>query len=86
MKKIDTAIITVTNVKGEFYQDMEVALSVPVREILPELIETLNICYPELYLDSLRMKIMDRKTGRDVDSDKSFLEAGIKNGDYLILV
>lgn len=82
---MDTIIVTVTDKKSSFFQDLEVPTDLTVDKLRDDIVQTLNGYRPELYLDSFSTKIFSGRLGRQLADTETLGEVGVWNGDYLML-
>ncbi|MCI5700935.1 MAG: EsaB/YukD family protein [Lachnospiraceae bacterium] len=82
---MNAIIVTVTDDRGSFYQDMEVPTDVPAAQVREEIISSLNAYRPDLRLSSYRTALGNNRYNRFFRDDETLEEAGVWNGDYLIL-
>ena len=80
-----TIIVTVTNEKGEFCEDLEVPTDLELKKLKEDIIQTLEGWRPELYLDYFQTEVKHGRTGCTLKEEDTLEEAGVWNGDYIIL-
>lgn len=82
---METIIVTVTDEKGRFSEDLEVPVGLEAQKLKEDIVQTLEGWRPELCLDSFRLELKAGRSGRILQKNETLEEAGVWNGGYLIL-
>ena len=84
MREVIVTVMFSANGKKMGY-DMEIPCNISSKQVVENIVETLNDYNPGLFLNSEGMSITCQRLGRKLDPTESFDMAGIWNGDYIIL-
>ena len=83
-------IVTVQDESHSFTYDVEVPVKVPARKLAGDIVEALNYYHRsskgEKLLPKSSYAIANRRTGKTLDPAKTFYEAGVWQGDELVLL
>ena len=83
-------IVTVQDESHSFTYDVEVPVNVPARKLAGDIVEALNYYHRSSKSEKLLPKssyaIANRRTGKTLDPSKTFYEAGVWQGDELVLL
>lgn len=82
-------IVTVKDDAGTFTYDVEVPTDVPVGKIAADIAEVLN-CYrkkanQKQLLPAERYSLQNKRTGKILNSEATFLQEGVWQGDVLLI-
>lgn len=78
-------IVTMTNEKQDYYYDVEIPVDLEAEKLLDDIVQTLNGYNPSLYLQIFHSELVCERTGRVVEGDMTAEQAGVRNGDFLIV-
>ena len=82
-------IVTVQDESHSFTYDVEVPVNVPARKLAGDIVEALNYYHRSSkgeMLPKSSYAIANRRTGKTLDPAKTFYEAGVWQGDELVLL
>lgn len=83
-------IVTVRDEPGNFSYDVEVPVNVPARKLSGDIVEVLNQYHRsskgEKLLPKSSYAMVNKRTGKTLDPGRTFYEAGVWQGDALVLV
>lgn len=82
---MENIIVTVTDKAGHFSYDLEISTKLEMKKLLNDIVEALNGFNTELFLNPLRYEVICVRTNHAIDSEETLEDAGIWNGDILIL-
>lgn len=82
MKQI---IVTVRNESGDYAYDMEIPVDLEAEKLLDDIVQTLNGCDPSLYLQTGHYELFCERKGQALDGERTAEEAGVRNGDFIVL-
>lgn len=78
-------IVTVNDGTSHLSYDVEVPTSVPSKKILKDIVESLNAYCGETDSFKSPIEIYSVRLGRSLQEDESFADAGIWNGDVVLI-
>lgn len=78
-------IVTVTDAAGSFNYDVEVPMDVPADKVAGDIAEVLNYYKGTPILPHQEYRLQNKRTGKLLDSEATFLESGVWQGDILII-
>ncbi len=82
---MDVIIVTVTDERSLICQDLEVPADLEASKLKEDIIKTLEGWRPEYTADFYQTRIRCGRTGKYLKDDETLNQAGVWNGDYLIL-
>lgn len=83
---MESLIVTVSDRNRSFFIDLEIPSDLVWEKLSEDVVETLNGYRPELSLPVLGTAFMCMRLKEILPDDKTLREAGIWNGDYLIIL
>lgn len=78
-------IITITDEAGGFSCDIEVPSSEPISQLIPDVVEVLGIYLTAPLPNAYRASLYCPRLRKVLHNDDTLRNAGVLNGDYVIL-
>lgn len=83
---MDSIIVTITNARKTFMYDIEVPNNVPAERLVIDIAEALNGYNPDLMINGSGIRLYSGRLNRGVGFNETLEEAGVWNGDFLIIL
>ena len=83
---VSNIILTVTNLRKQFFYDLEVPTDVAFEKLKVDMVDTLNGGNPGIMIKAAEVEFLCNKTGKQIRKNETLEEAGVWNGDYLTMI
>lgn len=83
MKRI---IVTLTNQSRHFCYDVELPLNIKIRQLKEQIEEAIRVFDPNVFEGMPQYTLYGNRIGRNLVDDETLEEAGVWNGDYLMIL
>lgn len=83
---METIIVTVTDNKNSFFQDVEVPVDQPVKKLKADLIETLNNYLSTINIPLRGTALLNNRSRKILKESETLQDASVWNGDYITII
>ncbi len=83
---MDNMIVTVTDLSGTYYYDIEVPSGVPLERLKGDIVEALNGYSPGLLPQVSSVALFCNRTGKQLQPEETMTTAGVWSGDYITVI
>ena len=82
---MESIIITVTNGEKTFCYDLDVPIEINCVDLKQDIIESINGANPMLMINPVSSHLFSKRLEREICDDETLVDAGVVNGDFLII-